>query len=90
MDIQITIIGFLLAWIFTEFPLFTYLVDKIPSIGYLTTLKSALKCHKCMSLYFTLFYGFIFFNNFFLFESICASFFAATYNRIINSLPINL
>lgn len=82
--INTIIIGFLIAWFFTEFPLFKLMIDMIPSFKYLESLKSALKCHKCMSFWITL----IFFLD--PISAIAASFLAATYNRIINSLPINI
>lgn len=82
--ITTTIYGFLLAWFFTEFPFFKHLVDKIPSSNYFSALKSALMCHKCMSLWITL----IFFLD--PISAIAASFLAATYSRIMSALPINL
>lgn len=88
--INTIIIGFLIAWFFTEFPLFKWMIDMIPSFKYSESLKSALKCHKCMSFYITFVYGLIFLSQFCFIEAIAASFLAATYNRIINSLPINI
>jgi hypothetical protein len=78
------IYGFLLAWLFTEFPAFKYLVDMIPSNKYTNAIKSALRCHKCMSLWITLI---LFWNPI---AAIAASFLAATYSRLIGALPINL
>lgn len=86
-----TIYGFLIAWFFTEFPLFKEIVAKIKTNKFdcntgllISKFKQALMCHKCMSFWITL----IFFLD--PISAIAASFLAATYNRIINSLPINL
>lgn len=95
--IQTIIIGFLLAWFFTEFPLTTLLVGKIPSNKFshktnyfISKIKSALVCHKCMSLYITMVYGLIFLNQFCFIEAIAASFLAAVSFRIMSALPINI
>ena len=95
--IQTIITGFLLAWFFTEFPLFTLLVGKISSNKFshkknyfISKIKSALMCHKCMSLYITLIYGLIFFGQFCFIEAIAASFLAAVSFRIMSALPFNL
>lgn len=95
--IQTIIIGFLLAWFFTEFPLITSLVEKIPTNKFsckknqvISKIKSALMCHKCMSLYITLIYGLVFLGQFCFIEAIAASFLAAVSFRIMSALPINI
>lgn len=95
--IQTIITGFLLAWFFTEFPLFTSLVEKIRTNKYscktnriISNIKSALRCHKYMSLYITITYGLIFLGQFCFIEAIAASFLAAVSFRIMSALPFNL